>query len=89
MTHPVDPKTFGLHPSTRIEVREAGVYAIVIRRKSRIIMKDGRTILAKVEKIQAHAPETRVFVQTTAPVCSKTRAFLKEKGVDIETIDRA
>jgi hypothetical protein len=86
MTTVVDPKKFGLHPSTRIADLGEDAYAIVIRRKSRIIMKDGRNILAKVEKIQAQVPDARISVRTTAPVCSKTRAFLGEKGIDIHTI---
>ncbi|MBI9083259.1 MAG: hypothetical protein JEZ11_06635 [Desulfobacterales bacterium] len=85
MTEIVDPKLFGLPSATCIEKQGKNAYAIVIRRKSRIIMKDGRNILAKAEKIRAECPGARISVQTTAPVCSKTRAFLMENGIPVDT----
>ena len=50
----VDPKLYGLPPSTKLI--QAGTYQfeIVIQRKSRIIMKDGKGILTKVNKIKDH-----------------------------------
>lgn len=86
MNKPIDAKTFGLHPGTSIEQVSEGKYSLIIRRKSRIVMKDGRNILQKVSKIKASVPDARVDVQTTAPVCSKTQRFLRENGVNIFTI---
>ena len=88
-THRVDPKTFGLTAATRIEQSDKDTYAIVIQRKSRIIMKDGKTLLEKVEKIRSRYPAANVSLRTTAPVCSKTRAFLKENGVSVIDIPEA
>ena len=51
MGKPMDPKTFGLPPRTVLERVGDNKIAIVIRRKSRIIMKDGRNILEKASKI--------------------------------------
>lgn len=85
MENIIDPKIFGLHSSTRIEQRGKDAYAIVIRRNSRIIMKDGKNLLAKAEKIRTEYPQAKVSVLTTAPVCSKTRAFLEENGVSVDT----
>lgn len=87
MTETIDPKFFGLPSATCIEKQGKGAYAIVIRRKSRIIMKDGQNILAKAEKIRSEYPGIKVSVLTTAPVCSKTRAFLAENGIPIDTVN--
>ncbi len=58
-------------------------YTIVIDRKSRIIMADGRKIAEKAGKIKATEPGAEVVLKTTAPVCSKTLAFLAELGIAI------
>jgi len=57
--------------------------AIVKDRKSRIIMKDGETILEQAGMIQEKSPGVQVSLKTSAPVCSKTRAFLTENGIDV------
>lgn len=84
MTRKIDPKSFGLHPSTRIEEHNENSYTLVIQRKSRIIMKDGHQIQTKVAKIKEKTGGAEVDVRTTAPVCSKTEAFLKELGIMIK-----
>ena len=84
MDNTVDPKTFGLHRSTVLERTGRNRYAIVIRRKSRIIMKDGEKILDKAGRIRAAVPDARVAVRTSAPVCSKTREYLETHGIHIE-----
>ena len=86
MTIPVDPKLFGLHPATKIEKIDPLKFALVIRRKSRIIMKDGENILKKTARIQSHVPNATVVVKTTAPVCSKTRSFLREHRIEIRAL---
>ena len=50
MDNHVDPVKFGLPPRTILEQIDAHTLAIVINRKSRIIMADGRKIVEKVEK---------------------------------------
>ena len=57
--------------------------AIVIIRKSRIIMSDGKKILEKTEKIKEALPKAKISLKTSAPVCSKTTVFLKKNGIDI------
>ena len=79
----LDPKEFGLHPRTKLEQRSSDEIAIVIERKSRIIMADGKRIAEKAEKIREKQPASRVVLQTTAPVCSKTVAYLESKGVQL------
>ena len=79
----VDPKLYGLPPSTKLI--QAGTYQfeIVIQRKSRIIMKDGEGLLTKVNKIKDHVPNAKVNLNTSAPVCSKTKTFLEGHGISV------
>ncbi len=46
-------------------------------------MKDGKGVLAKVDKIKHHVPKAKVSLRTSAPVCSKTKAFLEERGISV------
>ena len=48
----IDPKKYGLNTRTVLIENEQKEIIIVINRKSRIIMKDGRKILEKARKIQ-------------------------------------
>ncbi len=79
----IDPKLFDLPPSTKLKQVGTNQFDIVIERKSRIIMKDGEGVLAKVDKIKHHVPKAKVSLRTSAPVCSKTKAFLKERGISV------
>ncbi len=79
----IDPKLFSLPPSTKLKQVGTNQFDIVIQRKSRIIMKDGKGILAKVDKIKHHVPKAKVSLRTSAPVCSKTKVFLKERGISV------
>ncbi len=79
----IDPKLFSLPPSTKLKQVGTNQFDIIIQRKSRIIMKDGKGVLAKVDKIKHHVPKAKVSLRTSAPVCSKTKAFLKERGISV------
>ncbi len=79
----IDPKLFSLPPSTKLKQVGSNQFDIIIQRKSRIIMKDGKGVLAKVDKIKHHVPKAKVSLRTSAPVCSKTKAFLKEHGISV------
>lgn len=79
----LDPQHYGLPSRTLLERFEDGTIALVIRRKSRIIMADGRKIVEKVAAIHNQAPGSRVVLKTTAPVCSKTKDFLRDEGIDL------
>jgi len=82
----IDPKKYGLSSRDRIEPITESHWALVLDRKSRIIMVDGKRILKKVQKIQQHEPHMTVTIQTNAPVCSKTQSFLSKNGIKIESI---
>lgn len=83
----LEPKLFNLSPKTVIQKVDSNTIAIVKNRKSRIIMKDGEKILEQVEKIKGKSPEINIIFRTTAPVCSKTRAFLKKHDIEVESCD--
>ena len=80
----IDPKEFGLPSRTVIEKITADTLAIIVDRKSRIIMADGRKIVDKAEKIRQGEPGVKIILKSSAPVCSKTSHFLSEHGVDVE-----
>lgn len=79
----LDPKEFGLPARTIIEQIDKNTIALVIDRKSRIIMADGKKILAKVSKIKENRPAASVALKTTTPICSKTKTFLESHGVKL------
>ena len=79
----VSPKDFGLPARTVLEQIDDTTIAIVINRKSRIIMADGKKILEKARKIKGVHPSCAVALKTTAPVCSKTIQFLKTEGIQL------
>ncbi len=81
----VDPKLFNLPSSTKLRQAGANQFDIVIQRKSRIIMKDCENILTKADKIKDHVPNAKVSLRTSAPVCSKTKAFLKDHNINVLT----
>lgn len=77
----VDPGQFGLPARTALEEVDSRTLAIVIDRKSRLIMADGRKILEKAAMIRKMQPGCIVVLKTTAPVCSKTAQFLKDHNI--------
>jgi hypothetical protein len=83
MTELVDSTQYGLPKSTIIEKIGKDHFAILISRKSRIIMKDGVTLLAKADQIKTREPNASVSLKTSTPLCSKTRKFLEEHDIRI------
>ena len=79
----IDPAEYGLPSRTHLESLNNYHLALVINRKSRIIMSDGRKIMDKIEKIKSIQKNVKVSVKTNAPMCSKTLAFLKENKIDV------
>ena len=77
----LDPKIFNLNSRAIIE-EEKSALTLVVNRKSRIIMKDGRRLLDQVRQIKKLSKKS-VSIFTTAPVCSKTKGFLNNNGVEI------
>ena len=77
----LNPKIFNLNSRAIIE-EEKSALTLVVNRKSRIIMKDGRRLLDQVRQIKNFSKKP-VLIFTTAPVCSKTKGFLNNNGVEI------
>jgi hypothetical protein len=83
MRDKIDPVALGLHVRTSVIKIDDNHLALVKDRKSRIIMNDGMKILKNAETTWKTHPGIRISVKTAAPVCSKTRAFLKQRGIEI------
>jgi len=83
MHNQIDPREFGISGKTVVELVGRNHYAIVISRKSRIIMSDGRKLLDKFNQMKKAKPGSTLSLKTTTPICSKTRAFLKDHNIDI------
>ncbi len=81
----LNPQQFNLPARTLLEQIDDKTIAIVLNRKSRIILADGRKILAKARKIKESQSSITVVLKTTAPVCSKTIKFLEAEGIEIKT----
>ena len=82
----VDPIQYNLHSRVDLRQNKEGALFIVVDRKSRIIMKDGHTILEMVNTISREDQSKKVSIRTSAPVCSKTKKFLLESGIVIKPL---
>jgi len=78
----ISSSDLGLPMRTKLAINGKGAYYIIKNIKSRIIMNDGKKILELAKKIKTET-KTNVFLATTAPVCSKTKAYLKENKIEI------
>jgi hypothetical protein len=81
----IDPKKFGLPGKTLIQELDKNHYVLVINRKSRVIMADGKKIMEKADKIKAVKPGAKISLRSKAPVCSKTIRFLADNGIELIT----
>ena len=79
----IDPKTFGLPGKTVIEKIGKNHYVLVVDRKSRVIIADGRKLLERAKMIKAVEPGTKISLRSTAPVCSKTIRFLADQRIEL------
>jgi len=78
----INPIEFGLSNRTNIAVDNENNYYVVKNIKSRIIMKDGQKI-NEIAKIIKTKKNKNILLATTAPVCSKTKKYLKGKEINI------
>jgi hypothetical protein len=85
MSKTIDPQQFSLPARTVIEKLGDNHYALVLDRKSRVIMADGKKLVAKAEKIKDAEPGIKISLRSTAPVCSKTIRFLADNGIELIT----
>jgi hypothetical protein len=78
-----DPKLFGLPARTILLQLEDNTVALVIDRKSRIIMADGQKIVEKFKILKRFMPQANFALKTSAPLCSKTRLFLETEDIRV------
>ena len=83
MNKELNPKGFGLNSRVVLQQINADTIAIVKKRKSRIIMKDGKQILEQATEILKNNPKFKIALLVSGPVCSKTTKFLAENGIAI------
>ncbi len=84
----IDPVQFGLSSRTQLEDAGGGNIALIMRRKSRIIMKDGGKILEIQKKVLKNKKYKKLILKTDAPVCSKTQKLLTDAGIHITALGR-
>ena len=78
----VNSNKFGLSGRTILGVDNKNNHYIIKNIKSRIIMETGKKINEIANKIRLKI-KGNVILATTAPVCSKTKKYLKEKKINI------
>ena len=80
----IDPKKYNLTSRTTLYKKTDDIF-IIIDRKSRIIMKDGYRISEQAKSIWSVEPGIRIRVATSAPMCTKTKEYLRQ--VNIEALE--
>ena len=76
----INPKKYNLSPRT-ILFKKKDSFIIIIDRKSRIIMKDGERLLKQAQQIKELEPTSKIKIATSAPICSKTKAYLGNQKI--------
>jgi len=74
---------FGLAKRTKLIQINANTIGIIKKRKSRIIMKDGKQILDIVNTIRKIDSSISIVLIIQGPICSKTMKFLSENKIGI------
>lgn len=77
----INAEALGLSSRTKLAIDDKQDYYIIKNIKSRIIMSGGKKILDIAKKIKKKKNVT-VFLATTAPLCSKTKKYLKENKIE-------
>ena len=80
----IDPTIYNINPRTKLAKVNDSI-AIVIDRKSRVIMKDGEKIL-DIARIIRKKTKSQIMLLTSAPVCSKTKIYLSNNNVLISSL---
>ena len=78
----INPINVGAPKRSNVAMDNDNNIYIVKNIKSRIIMKDGLKLFDLVKKIKT-VKNVTVSLATTAPVCSKTKKYLKENKIKI------
>ena len=81
----IDPKKYNLTSRTTLYKKMNDIF-IIIDRKSRIIMKDGHRISEQAKSILSVEPGIRIRVATSAPVCTKTKKYLRQVDIEVQEL---
>ena len=73
----------GLAKRTKLIQINANTIGILKKRKSRIIMKDGKQVLEIAKQIRKYDKKNNVVLIIQGPICSKTINFLSENSIGI------
>jgi len=74
---------FGLSKRTQLIYIDKDTIGIIKKRKTRIIMKDGKQILEIAKQIRKHEKNVNIVLIIEGPICSKTINFLMEHKIGI------
>jgi hypothetical protein len=83
MTEILDAQNYGLAKRVKLVQLENNTIGIVKKRKSRIIMKDGRQILDIAQQIRNVDTNASIALLISGPICSKTTKLLSENNIEI------
>ena len=81
----IDPQKYHLTSRTTLYKKMDNIF-IIIDRKSRIIMKDGYRISEQAKSILSVEPGIRIKVATSAPVCTKTKKYLRQVDIEVQEL---
>jgi len=81
----IDPKKYNLTSRTTLYKKMDDIF-IINDRKSRIIMKDGYRISEQAKSILSVEPGIRIRVATSAPVCTKTKKYLRQADIEVQEL---
>jgi len=82
----IDPKKYNLTSRTTLYKKMDDIF-IIIDRKSRIIMKDGYRISEQAKSIWSVEPGIRIRVATSAPMCTKTKEYLRQVNIEARELN--
>ena len=74
---------FGLAKRNQLIQIDANTIGIIKKRKSRIIMKDGKQILEMAKQIWKNDKKTNIVLIIEGPICSKTINFLADNKIGV------
>ncbi len=83
MNETLDAQNYGLAKRVKLVRMKDNTIGIVKKRKSRIIMKDGRQILDIAQQIKSVDADASIALLISGPICSKTTKFLADNNIEI------
>lgn len=83
MDKKINAEDYNLPKRTQLISLSEGCIGIVKKRKSRIIMKDGRQIVEIALKIRNVEAALSIALIISGPICSKTRKLLQDNKIEV------